>query len=74
VDEQLRRLALDASRAVGAEMSGVDVLPGRDGQYYLLEVNGVPGWKALAATLQVDFAALILEHLAALARCKEPSP
>ena len=37
----------------------------------LLEVNGVPGWRALSATLNMDIAALILEHLAARLRGKE---
>ncbi len=31
-----------------------------------LEVNGVPGWKALAATLQVDVAATLLDYIESL--------
>ena len=50
--------------SVGALVAGVDILPGRDGKYYLLEVNGVPGWKALAHSLDVDVARLMLDLLA----------
>ena len=28
--------------------AGVDLLPGPDGEWYVLEVNAVPGWRALA--------------------------
>jgi ribosomal protein S6--L-glutamate ligase len=70
-DNQLVEIAQRAAVAVGAEIAGVDVLPARDGKRYVLEVNGVPGWKALAATLDMDIAAMILEHLAALVRGKE---
>jgi ribosomal protein S6--L-glutamate ligase len=47
-------------------MAGVDLLPGRDGRLYALEVNAVPGWKALAATLRIDVAALVLDYLQTL--------
>jgi ribosomal protein S6--L-glutamate ligase len=53
-----------AARAVGAPLAGVDLLPGRDGQLYVLEVNAVPGWRALARTLNVDVAAMIHAWLA----------
>ena len=40
-----QRLALAAAAAVGAIVAGVDLLPGPDGEYYVLEVNAVPGWR-----------------------------
>jgi ribosomal protein S6--L-glutamate ligase len=49
-------------------VAGVDLLPGKDGQMYVLEVNAVPGWKALARTLNVDVAALVLEYIASRTR------
>ena len=45
-------------------MAGVDLLPAADGELYVLEVNAVPGWKALASTLRLDVARLVLELLA----------
>jgi ribosomal protein S6--L-glutamate ligase len=64
LDDRLAELALRAARAVGAPLAGVDILPGRDGQLYLLEVNAVPGWRALSRALQVDIAAELLEWIA----------
>ena len=60
----LERLALAAARAVGAGMAGVDLMTDLDrGGPVVLEVNAVPGWKALAATTGVDVAAAVLDHL-----------
>jgi ribosomal protein S6--L-glutamate ligase len=60
VTDELATLARRAATAVGAPLAGVDLLPARDGTLYAIEVNGVPGWRALARTLQVDVAALVL--------------
>ncbi len=65
-DAALVETARRAAAAVGASIAGVDILPSVTGQHYVLEVNGVPGWKALASALQVDVAALVLEHIACL--------
>jgi RimK family alpha-L-glutamate ligase len=53
-------LALKAADAVGAVVCGVDLLPGKDGKLYVLEVNSVPGWRALAPTTGVDIAVELL--------------
>lgn len=63
VDAQWIDLALAATRAVGASIAGVDVLPGSDGRLRVIEVNAVPGWKALARTLDLDIAAMVLDFL-----------
>lgn len=60
---EARRLALRATRAIGAEMAGVDLLPDRDGRLVVLEVNAVPGWRALAAASGIDVAAEVLAAL-----------
>ncbi len=57
------QLALGAARAVGAPVCGVDLLPGRDGRLYVLEVNSVPGWRALAPATGVDVAAVLIDYL-----------
>jgi glutathione synthase/RimK-type ligase-like ATP-grasp enzyme len=56
-------LALRAAEAVGAEYAGVDLLPARDGTVYVLEVNGIPGWRGLQEATSVDVAAAIVEHV-----------
>jgi ribosomal protein S6--L-glutamate ligase len=57
-------LALRAAAAVGAAIAGVDLLPGPSGEYYVIEVNAVPGWRALAPAVGVDVAAAIMRYLA----------
>ncbi len=58
-------MARRAAEAVGAPVAGVDLLPDPSGQTYAIEVNAVPGWQALARTLEVDVAAAVLEFVEA---------
>jgi tetrahydromethanopterin:alpha-L-glutamate ligase len=60
---ELAETARRAADAVGAPVAGVDLLPGRDGRLHAIEVNAVPGWKALAAALDVDIAQVVLEYV-----------
>lgn len=64
VTPELAETARIAAASVGANLAGVDLLVGRDGRTYVVEVNAVPGWKALAAALGIDVARLVLEHVA----------
>jgi RimK family alpha-L-glutamate ligase len=56
-------MALRAAHAVGAEYAGVDLLPADDGTVYVLEVNGIPGWRGLQQATSTDVAAAIVDHL-----------
>jgi RimK family alpha-L-glutamate ligase len=56
-------LALRAAAAVGAEYAGVDLLPTRDGQVYVIEVNGIPGWQGFQEATGLDVAGALIEHL-----------
>jgi ribosomal protein S6--L-glutamate ligase len=67
IEPEIVSMARQAAAVIGATIVGVDVLPGRDGRLYLLEVNAVPGWQATARTLGIDVAALVLDHLESLA-------
>ncbi|HZU37798.1 MAG TPA: RimK family alpha-L-glutamate ligase [Gemmataceae bacterium] len=58
------RLALRAAAAVEAPVAGIDLLPGPAGEWYVLEVNAVPGWRALAPVTGVDIAVLLWQFLA----------
>jgi RimK family alpha-L-glutamate ligase len=58
------RLALAAAQAVGTPIAGIDLLPRPEGGYYVLEVNAVPGWRALAPATGIDVAREILQHIA----------
>jgi glutathione synthase/RimK-type ligase-like ATP-grasp enzyme len=56
-------LAVRAAAAVGAEYAGVDLLPARDGTVYVLEVNGIPGWRGLQEATGIDIAAALVARL-----------
>lgn len=62
-DERLVDMARRAADAVGAWVAGVDLLPAPDGRLLALEVNAVPGWKALAQATGVDIAARVLRFV-----------
>lgn len=61
-------MARRAAQSVGALVAGVDILPARDGRLHVLEVNAVPGWKALARVHGIDVAATMLAYAAGQAR------
>lgn len=61
--EELREISLRAAAVLEAEYAGVDILKAEDGGYYVTEVNGIPGWKGLQKTTDVDIAGRIVEHV-----------
>ena len=60
VTVELAQLARRAAVSVGATVVGVDLLPARDGRLYAIEVNAVPGWRALGEVTGVDVAERVL--------------
>jgi ribosomal protein S6--L-glutamate ligase len=62
ISKEVEDLALRAAAAVEAPLAGIDLLPGPDGQMFVLEVNAVPGWRALAPVTGVDIAKEILSY------------
>lgn len=68
VDDATAALGINAAAACGTEVAGVDVLIGRDGLPYVLEVNAVPGWRELARVTGIDIAAEVLRHVMQLTR------
>ena len=64
-------LALRAAAAIDADYAGVDLLPSRDGTVFVLEVNGIPGWKGLQQATGLDVAGVIVDHLVSRVRAKD---
>lgn len=58
-------LAVRAAEAVGAGYAGVDLVTDADGRCYVLEVNGIPGWRGLQEATGLDVAGAIVDHLLA---------
>jgi ribosomal protein S6--L-glutamate ligase len=74
VTSEMGELARRAADAIGAPLAGVDLLPGRDGRLYAIEVNAVPGWQALSRTLHVDVARHVLEFVEYLVNAPTGAP
>jgi ribosomal protein S6--L-glutamate ligase len=60
-------LAMRAARCLETEVAGVDILPASDGRVLVLEVNGVPGWRALEAATGQDVTGAVADHAVARA-------
>jgi ribosomal protein S6--L-glutamate ligase len=68
LDDEQEELAVRAAHVMGAEAAGVDLLPGPRGEWYVLEVNAVPGWRALAPVTGIDVAAALVRRLVGMVR------
>ncbi len=53
--------ALRAASATGARFTGIDILYDHDGQGFVIEVNAVPGWRALEKVTGMDVARIVIE-------------
>lgn len=58
-----RELALRAADVVGAEYAGVDIVPSSEGKDYVIEVNGIPGWRGLQGATRTDVALALVRHV-----------
>jgi RimK family alpha-L-glutamate ligase len=59
-----KEMALRAARAVGAHFAGVDlIMDSLTGDRFILEVNAVPGWRAIAGVVGVDIAAELISEI-----------
>ena len=63
LDEQRAALCVRAAAALGADYAGVDLLRAADDRDYVIEVNGIPGWRGVERATGVDVAAALVEHL-----------
>ena len=64
LDLEAEQLATLAAQSLGAEMAGVDLIPDLTlGRYTILEVNAVPGWRALSRVTGIDVASSVLSAL-----------
>jgi len=59
-------IAIEAARSVKGEVVGVDILPSRDGEFYVLEVNAFPGWKGLQQVTDLRISDAVADYLLSL--------
>ena len=69
-DATQRELAERSAAACETVVAGVDVVVDSAGAQHVLEVNAVPGWRALARVCGVDVAAAIIECVESRVRAR----
>jgi ribosomal protein S6--L-glutamate ligase len=64
LEESLVDLSVKATRVIGLEYSGVDLLRSEiDGTVYVVELNSTPGWQGLQTVTARNIAGIVAEHI-----------
>src|SRR5574340_1001766 len=71
LDREYAEAAVKASRVIGLEVAGVDMLEARTGPK-IMEVNSSPGFEGLETATGIDIATLYVEHAFEYARARQP--
>jgi RimK family alpha-L-glutamate ligase len=56
------KISLKASRKLGLEYSGVDIIK-TENDYYVIELNSTPGWEALQSVSELDITESLIDHV-----------
>jgi len=65
-DEGMCTLATRATRALGADYAGVDLIRHQDGRLLVLEVNSNPAWRGLQSVTPIDIASRLVDDFLAV--------
>lgn len=69
LDVELAELSVKASKVLGLEYSGVDLLRSEeDGMVYIIELNSTPGWQGLQTVTEKKIAGIVVDHLLTMIR------
>ena len=68
------QMALNAARVTGVVFGGIDLILDGHGEWKLIEVNGVPGFRAFSRATGIDVANLVIQHLEEKHPCPNPAP
>jgi RimK family alpha-L-glutamate ligase len=60
---EIKTLCLLASKSVGADYCGVDLLRSETGELYVIEVNSMPAWQGLQQVTDFNIADHLVEYL-----------
>jgi RimK family alpha-L-glutamate ligase len=62
-DIDITDLAVKSAKSVKGRIVGVDIIPDRDGNLWVLEANATPGWTGLQQVTDFDISAYIADEL-----------
>ncbi|QGJ68457.1 Alpha-aminoadipate--LysW ligase LysX [Planctomycetales bacterium 10988] len=60
---RIEAIAKNVAQQISSDFLGVDIITTPDKTEYVLEVNAVPGWRALAEAHRIDIGKLVIEYL-----------
>jgi Lysine biosynthesis enzyme LysX len=63
VDEELAKIAIKASKVLGVEFSGVDILEHEEKGYLVNEVNSTPEFKGFMSALNINVAEALVNYI-----------
>lgn len=63
LNDGLATLAERATAAVSADYAGVDVMQDGNGDYQVLEINGIPAWSGLQSVCDLDISQALVDDL-----------
>ncbi len=61
LSDYVEDMAVKAAKVTGCEYAGVDILPSK-GEYYIIEVNSIPGWRGLQNVTDFCIARKIVDY------------
>ena len=56
IPHEIAETALQAAKVVGSNILGIDFIYDLEGRIFLIEINGVPGWRSLSSVCNIDVA------------------
>ncbi len=62
-EKELNDIGIRAAEMLRADYAGIDILPGDDRRYYLIEVNTIPGWRGLQKATGYDAAGALADYV-----------
>lgn len=60
--DEIKEISLKASKKLGLDYTGVDVIVSGD-DVYVIELNSTPGWEGLQTVTDIDITAKLVEHV-----------
>ncbi|MEE8322540.1 MAG: hypothetical protein V3R57_02810, partial [Candidatus Bathyarchaeia archaeon] len=67
-DDVYDELSIKVAESVGLKITGLDILPGEDGEPIVIEANCYPGYNALMATTGIQIHELIVDYFSKILR------
>ncbi|MBD3212329.1 MAG: RimK family alpha-L-glutamate ligase [Candidatus Lokiarchaeota archaeon] len=62
ITDEIRKISLNASKAVNGEIVGVDLMV-KEGKFYVIEVNGTPQFRAVSKASKINVANKIVDYV-----------